>query len=92
VAERHAKRSGLAVGALAERQEGAPHPLAVVVGSETPELEAVAGCVKQQAAGWYLGEVMPDSQRRLSFPFHLKPREPKPQVQRFEFARGDLIR
>jgi hypothetical protein len=45
-------------------------------------LAPVARCAEQQAAGWYLGDVLPEEPKRLSFPFRLRPR---PTVQHVVF-------
>jgi hypothetical protein len=41
---------------------------------DTSRLQGVASCIENRAAGWYLGDVLPDQPRRLSFPFHLVPK------------------
>lgn len=50
--------------------------------AEEPGLEGVAACVQQRASTWWLGDVLPDEARRLSFPFQLRP---KRQAGRHDF-------
>lgn len=76
----HPNRSGRLVLELTLLPDG--HVRDVDARVDDPALEAVARCTEQQASQWYLGDVLPEEPRRLSFPFRLKPR---PKVRHVVF-------